>query len=371
MRTFSFFAFSIAMLSSAAQAGTDYFFVSSQPVGDISGRAIFNAKSYLASGYDKLIFSIDNPTGHPDGLPANDLGVPISGWDLGDFTGLAVPSPQQNYQRGLAGTSYGGTTVSMHDVLDAGVLSPRFGAMINTYGLTWTQSRDANGNLEWLPNGKPKPHHTNINGAILQYAPSTAQDFRPFGRGPASKFHLSMMIQAPSVVAVGDARAQLGVNFTLVDATDPTGRYVWFQTNALDRPSGDEPPAPTQTIGWDKATASFVINSSFKDGTTYTTKDPASSYSADQPWTGWKWFGYSVSYNQFLNAINDVNAQVSASLECQPQTYDATACRLFSTNPANYKIGLLYLGAEFARSNPNGAGYLGYSSYGWWSYSTY
>ncbi|WCM94162.1 hypothetical protein M5C99_05385 [Acidovorax sp. NCPPB 2350] len=359
----------VGFISGVAHAGTDYFFVSNQPVGNISGRTIFNAQHYPAWGYGKLIFSLDNPTGNANGLPSNDVGVPISGWDLGDFSGLPVPAPQENYQRGLAGTSYGGTTVSMHDVNDGGTLSPRFGAMINAYNLPWTQAVDANGNPRFLPNGKPVPHHTNISGAILQYAPSASVEHKPFVHGPSSVFNLSMMIQAPSVVTVGDSRAQLGVNFTLVDMTDPRGSYFWFQTNALDHPSGDEPYAPTETIGWDVATASFVVNSSFKNGTTYTTKDPASAFSTTQPWTGWKWFGYSVSYSQIQTAINHVNQGIQNSAACTQPNPDPAKCRLFTTSPENLKIGLIYLGAEFARSNPNGAGYLGYSTYGWWAYS--
>lgn len=356
-------AFLIALTSATlAYAGTDYFYVS-QPIGDIDGKTMFNTTYYPADKFNKPVWSVDNSTGSSDGTPANHPGIAFSGWNLGDFTGLPVPTPLQNYQRSKPGASYGGTAVSMHDVMDGGVLSPRFGAMLNAYGIPYTPDTYENGRLI--------VSHRNIMGANLGYAFSGV-DHRPFSRGDSSVFNFSMMLQIPSVAAEGSARAHAGPSFTLQDMTDPFNRYIWFAHWAFDYPSGNNGPAPVQSIGEDVATASYIVGSSFNQGTTYSTMVPGSSASTNQPWSGWKWFAFTVSYAQIKKALEDINTAISRIDDCKlPQNFGEKKCTHLSTNPANYKLGMLHLDAEFVRTNANGGGYMGLSNYGWWAYSTY
>jgi hypothetical protein len=269
---------SIALTSATlAHAGTEYYYVS-QPIGDIDGKTMFNTTYYPIDKFNKPVWSVDNSTGSPDGTPANHPGIAFSGWNLGDFTGLPVPTPLENYQRSKPGASYGGTAVSMHDVLDGGVLSPRFGAMLNAYGIPY--------NPDIIINGQPHFNPRNIMGANLGYAFGAGIDHRPFSHGQSSVFNFSMMLQIPSVAAEGSTRAHAGPSFTLQDMTDPFNRYIWFAHWAFDYPSGNNAPAPVQTIGEDVATESYIVGSSFNQGTQYSTMAPGSATSTSQPWTG-------------------------------------------------------------------------------------
>lgn len=359
--------------ASAALAGTDYFYVMTPPVGNIAGKAKFDLTAFSGNLYNQPIWSVDNATASMN--PAfNSDGVAFNGWNLGDFTGIPVPAPLENFQRSKPGASYGGTAVSAHDVLDGGALSPRYGAMLNAYSLPWNQKTDANGAPIFNPDGSPVGHHRNIMGANLGYAFSQDIDHRPFGRGPTSKFHFSLMLQVPTAHAAGKGRAHVGPSFTLDEKAGSLSRYIWFGVWAFDLPSGGEPPAPVQSISSDEATASPIIGSSFNPGTTYSTTEPGSSFSTSQPWSGWRWFSLSVSYAQIQSALLALNQTISSDPACaSPSTDPALVrkCTPWSTNPADYKLGLAHLDGEVARSSPGSGGAMGFSTYGWWVYSTY
>lgn len=358
---------SITLMSATlAYAGTDYYYVS-QPINNIIGKTIFNATHYPAENFNKPIWSVDNSTGSIDGSPANFSGETVSTWNLGDFTGTNVPAPLQNYQRGRPGASYGGTAVSMHDELDGGALSAKFGAMLNAYSLPWAPNlTDESGNSYLNPR--------NIMGANLQYAFSGDINHKPFSRGPSSKFHFSMMLQVPSVAAEGNIRAHAGLSFTLQDTTDPEGRYIWFAPWAFDYPSGNNGPAPLESISNDVASVAYIIGSSFSPNTTYATMEPGSATSTNQPWNGWRWYAISVSYAQMQKALSDLNSVIANAVICKTPSSDPLIirkCTPLSGNPSDYKLGMLHLDSEIARTGPNGGGYMGLSTYGWWAYSTY
>lgn len=360
------------LAAGVAMAGTDYFYVMSTPVGGIAGNVKFDLTVFSPDLYNRPIWSVDNATAAMN--PAfNQDGVAFSGWNLGDVTGLAVPSPLENYQRSKPGASYGGTAVSAHDVLDGGVVSPRYGAMLNAYNLPWNQ-RTENGVPVFNADGTPVGHHRNIMGGNLDYAFSQDVDHRPFGRGPTSKFNFSLMLQVPTAHTAGKARAHVGPSFTLEEKTGSQSRYIWFGVWAFDFPSGGEPPAPIQSIARDEATESPIIGTSFNPGTTYSTTEPGSAFSTNQPWTGWRWFSLSVSYAQAQAALHSLNSAISADPSCAaPATTPALIkkCTPWSTNPADYRLGLVHLDGEVARSSPGSGGAMGYSTYGWWVYSTY
>ena len=336
-----------AVLSSAGHAGVTYYYTPS-PIGSISGRAF--ADPTQTPVYRTTTWTVYNiqPLG-------SSVSTPLTGWNLGDFTGNYVPAPIGNYQRGGPTTSYGGMSVEMHDFTDnAGSTGPIFGSMMNTFGQPYSIS-------------------TKITGAILSYTfHPTLDDFRPFAQGPNSLLHYSLMLQVPNVYVVGDARAHIGPSFTLEDTT--TGQYFWFAPWSFNQGSGASNTYAEENISWDSATRSAIIGTLFQPGTNYISTDSSSAQSTNIPWSGWRWFSYSVSIPQISKAITDLNNAIAPGPQslCKDVDRNQGLCKPFSINPANYKLGQILVDAEIAR--PTGAsdnGYMGFSTYGIWVYSTY
>lgn len=335
------------ILSATGHAGVNYYYTPS-PIGSISGRVFADPTQTLA--YRTTTWTVYNiqPLG-------GSLGTPITSWNLGDFTGSNVPAPLGNFQRGGPTTSYGGMSVEMHDFTDnVGVTGSMFGSMMNTFGQPYSAS-------------------TNITGAILSYTfHPTLDNFRPFAQGANSVLRYSLFLQTPSVYVVGNARAHIGPSFTLEDTT--TGQYFWFAPWAFNQGSGTSNTYSGENISWDSASRSAIIGTLFQPGTSYITTDSTSAQSTNMPWTGWRWFGYSVSIPQISKAINDLNNAIAPGPQslCKDVDRNQGLCEPFSTNPANYKLGQILVDAEIAR--PTGAsdnGYMGFSTYGIWVYSTY
>lgn len=336
-----------AVLSSAGHAGVTYYYTPS-PIGSISGRAF--ADPTQTPVYRTTTWTVYNiqPLG-------SSVSTPLTGWNLGDFTGNYVPTLLGSYQRGGPTTSYGGMSVEMHDFTDnVGATGPMFGSMMNTFGQPYSAS-------------------TNIVGAILSYTfHPTLDNFRPFAQGPNSVLYYSLMLQVPSVYVVGNARAHIGPSFTLEDTT--TGQFFWFAPWAFNQGAGTSNTYAGEDVFWDSATAAPIVGSLFQPGTNYMTKDPASAHSTTTPWNGWRWFGYSVSVAQISRVINRLNEMLAPGpgTICKDKDRADGKCKPFSTNSGDYKLGQILVDAELAR--PTGAsdnGYMGFSTYGIWVYSTY
>ncbi|WP_152621998.1 hypothetical protein [Archangium violaceum] len=324
-----------AWLPGRALAGIEYYYVSNlDPIYGISGHAFANENLGLPP----------MPTG-----PANtaywsvwgqtDAAVSqsIVGWNLGDFTGATVPGPLLNYQVGYDPASYGGSAVEIHTETDGTTTYPVFGAMMNT----WNYQRHID------------PY--DLAAAQVKYRWPPSEDKRPWAHGNTSVFHFSFQLQVPSVYVTPGARAYIGPVFTVDDMSQP-GRYFWINLNVLDNTGDPNHPGVTvESISWDLGTGTAQVGSYLGNGTQYVTKASSSYSSTTVPWTGWRWYGFSVSYAQLQQMINDVNQKFPDSN--------------FSTNPGDYRIGMLMIDAEIAW--PLGNAYLGYSTYGISAYSVY
>jgi hypothetical protein len=323
--------------------GTVYFYTPS-PINNISGRAYANEglgePPMPHAPYRHMYWSVWGQTNEA-------VSQPIRGWNLGDFTGAYVLGPLEDHQRGYNPASYGGSAVSMHDSIENGIKYPVFGAMINSWN---------------YPQGIDK---YNLMAANLAYKFDPTDNLRPFSYGATSKLNFSLMLQVPTAYAVGGARAHLGPSITLEDTSDPnTPKYFWIAINAFDT---GKTATHTENVDWDVGTAAAVVGSFFGPGTRYSSTASSSHISTSTPWIGWRWYSFSIGIPQLKNIIADLNAK------CTKWREDNTRsdCSYFSTNPSDYKLGMLLLDAEIARPNGQGNANMGFSTYGIWLFTEY
>lgn len=319
-------AFSSLLLAAApsAQAGTTYYYTP-QTVGNYAGRVFYDALTPI----NQMGFNL---SGQSDGATG-----PVTGWNLGNFTGANSPNPVGNYQYGLS--SYGGASVSM---FDQGT-EPVFGVMMNSWSFPYNPA-------------------TELSGTYLQYRFCDAQNVRPFSYGPSSVLHYSHMLQVPQAYTQSGGRAYVIQGITFAD--NVSGMYFWFGPLAFDTGF----TTGVEGIQLDLGTSAYIAGTYFGSNTAYMTRANSSFSTTNQTWQDWHWYGYSVNYSQMIRMITDINAQITATCQ-QGQT-----CRKFSLNPEDYQIGMLYVGGEVTRPIPTNTARhanMGYSTYGHWLYVTY
>jgi hypothetical protein len=333
-----FFAIGISafFLATTANAGTEYYYTP-QAVGGISGKA-FSGQNVEKT----MMFQLSSVQ---DVLPTGPISSAVTNWNVGDFSGSATPAPFTNYQRGLSG--YGGTSVAMFDQVQSnGSIEPVFSSMLNGWD---------------FPYNKDLP----LSGSYLTYWFSeNGQDMdqRPFRNGPSSTLYYSSSIQVPTAYVESGGQSQLAMGLTFVDRI--TGMYFWFMPAVfITTPSY----VVKEDTVVDPGTNAYMLGTYIGAGSSYLTPSVGSSTSTSSTWTGWRWYGYSISNTQMQAAINKINNEISK--KCQ-----IPSCPLFSTDPANYRIGTMFTGSEVTRpelGNPGRRALIGFSSRGQWLYSTY
>jgi hypothetical protein len=306
---------SLANGNNQAFAETVYYYTP-KPIGNIMGRVVYNQVTPThAMGFNLSSQNIQVLT-------------PMTGYNLGIFTGSNVPLPLDVYQIGM--NNYGSTAESMYDTGS----EPIFGVMLNSWDFCYDPRAP-------------------LAGTYLQYIFSDTDDYRPFSYGSKSVLYYSQMLQIPQAYAVDHGQAQITQGITFVDTVHQ--KYFWFHPMVFATNFSN---VNHEKINYDGGTNAPMVETYFGPRTLYVTQSPSSYSSTNRTWSGWHWYGYSISYTQFktvISAVNKMNQQ-------------------FSTNPEDYRIGMFYVGAEVTRPtadykkrNAN----LAYSSYGQWLYVQY
>lgn len=310
------------LFSKAADATTIYYYTPSS-VGNIAGRVFHNQ----LTDFHQMGFNL---SGQSDPI-ANS---PISSWNLGSFTGATVPAPLASYQRGF--DSYGGAAVSMYDASS----EPIFGVMMNSW------------NFPYNPN-------STLSGTYLQYRFTDGENLRPFSNGANSVLYYSHMLQIPQAYTQSAGRAYVIQGIQLID--NATNRYIWFGPLAFDTGF----TGGSEGVELDPGTNAYMVGTHFGSGTQFMTRSNGSYSTTSQTWSGWRWYGYSLSYSQMAYVIQRVNQKISST---------CSTCALFSTSPEAYRLGMFYVGGEVTRpeeGNISRNANMGFSSYGHWLYVTY
>jgi hypothetical protein len=345
-------AIAFCVFCAVANAAEDYHYTPG-PVGGISGHAFVGT------------FTYNNMEWNLSGVPASAISQSITGWNIGNFSGASVPSPLSQYQRGYTG-AYGGHAVSAHDESDGAVTTPVFSAMMNSWD---------------LPTGLP------LAGSYLSYtfSPNTV---KPYARGANSSIVFGQQMQIPQVYVQGaGARAYTGQGFTVVDPV--TGRYFWFLPKIFDSVANSN----FEGVAFDDGTAAYV-GTYFGTNRKYLTVSNGSSLSTSQAYSGWRWYGYEVSYAQMSTMLQDLNdwltqhCDLPASSSVHPKLYSSNVvvspvpggitgynqCTPYPTLPEQMYVGTIYVYGEITLNNPKqqveGAN-MGFSTKGHWFYTKY
>ena len=209
-------------------------------------------------------------------------------WDVGDFTGLHVPDPKQNYQKGINNSWYGSTAVQMYQNYA--------GVQVHTYS------------AESHPS-------SNLANAQLAYWWYDSDDVRVWTSGD-SIMKMSAYLQVPRVWVEGGAVAYSNIILLFKDTT--TGKSVWFIVNYFDT---REESIFKEWIGFDSGTNIPMIVTYFGHNTKYAYLEPNSYPAINQTWTGWHYYEFRVNRFNFTTAINDVNNQYSWGMSNNPEDY--------------------------------------------------
>lgn len=321
--TKSMLLMALMIFTSESKAATTYYYTP-QPVSGVTGRVF----------YDQLT-PIDDMGFNFSGQSDNQVSQPISGWNLGVFTGNMVPEPLLSYQQGS--NNYGSTSVSINSSAEQNN-SPIFGVMLNSYDYPYNFN---------LP----------LAGIYLQYIFSETRGVRPFSYGISSKLYYSQMLQVPQAYIRSKGQAQIDQGLTFVDSV--SNMYFWFHPTVFST------DAPVEKISLDVGTSAYMVQTFVGNNTSFITKSNGSYSTTRYPWSGWRWYGYSISYLQMKNVISQLNKKISE---------DCRTCKMFSVFPENYRIGMMYTGGEVTRPIANNLqrnANVGYSLYGQWLYVDY
>ncbi len=252
----------------------------------IEGRALSNP-SYIPT--DKTMVATFN---------LGDVASTAISWDVGDFSGLHVPDPKENYQRGV--NNYGSSALQMYHY--------SIGVMINTFQVsTYPNYYISNGQVFYHWSDSENVHLWSDNSSIVT-------------------MHFNMVV--PDAYVQGDAIAYTNAALLLKDTA--SGKELWYVVNIFDtRGEGAFVEYVTQDSPQD--TSLPMIITYFGSGTRYAYRWINSSYSTGGTFSDWRFYEFCINTDNFTAAINDENTNYSAGL---------------STNPSDYVIVSLIIEAE-------------------------
>jgi hypothetical protein len=304
----------LLLVPGVSMAGTVYFYTP-QSVGNISGRA-------YADG-DAPLHWLNMST---FGETSSAVSQTISGWNVGDFSGVVSPSPVGSYQLGINNSAYGSAAVQMTDTA--------VGAQVNTFT---------------IPGGSS--YNNNLANAQVQYKWSAADNLTPWAYS-TSNFNFSFYLEVPSSYFTGGA---VGYVMSSILVSDENNHSLWIQASAYDV-RGVGSSGIHEYIGFDPGTDTAFADSFYDPNKTtrYLSESANSNSSTGSTWSGLRWYGYSINRTQLLNAINDANSKYGIGL---------------STNPANYTLRFISIQDEIAW--PSGNGWLPFGADQIWAYETY
>ena len=169
--------------SVSCMAGANYFYTP-QSVGKISGRA-------YADG-DAPVHWLNMTTFRETSSAVSQT---ISGWNVGDFTGVESPTPVGEYQLGIDNAAYRSSAVQMTNTT--------MGAMVNTYT---------------IPGGSG--YNNNLANAQVQYKRNASDNIKPWPYS-TSNFNFSFYLQVPKSYFTGGA-----VGYGMPASWLPTGTAI-------------------------------------------------------------------------------------------------------------------------------------------------
>lgn len=304
----------LLLLPSVSMAGTVYFYTP-QSVGNISGRAYADS--------DAPLHWLNMST---FGETSSAVSQTISGWNVGDFSGVVSPSPVGSYQLGINNSAYGSSAVQMTDTA--------VGAQVNTFT---------------IPGGSS--YNNNLANAQVQYKWDAADNLTPWAY-TTSNFNFSFYLEVPNSYFTGGA---VGYVVSSILVTDQNNHSLWIQASAYDN-RGVGSSGIHEYIGFDSGTDTAFADSFYDPNKTtrYLSESANSNSSTGSTWSGLRWYGYSINRTQLLNAVNDANSKYGIGL---------------STNPANYTLRFISIQDEIAW--PTGNGWLPFGADQIWAYETY
>ncbi len=265
-----------------------------ESVSSINGRAYSDPSKIPYHQSTMVTFGLGNATSQ------------AVSWDVGDFTGLHVPEPKENYQRGINGNAdgYGWTAVQMYKNY-AGVL-------INTWSASHDGDSIANGQMSywWMESDDVRPWTSTTSILKLSYYLMI-----PHGVNTSTGGHVG------GVYLVGGAVAYSSTLLLLKDTV--TGKEVWIVVNAYDS-RGDDFFDNGEFIMYDTGyhpTYIPMIESYYGSGTRFVYRGSNSSYSTGNMWDSWKYFEYRMNYDNFSYAIGQLNEQYEQNYSTDPMNY--------------------------------------------------
>ncbi len=211
---------------------------------------------------------------------------PVS-WDVGDFTGLHVGNPKENYQRGYNG--YGWSALQLYNF--------SAGAMVNTYSIP------------------TYPSYPIANGQIF-YHWSDSDDIHPW-RYPSSilTMHFNMII--PDAYR-STTDTQVYANAALLLKDTSTGKEMWYVVNMFDLRG-----TFSEVVTYDSSqdTGLPMVLTYFGSGTRYAYRWINSSSATGNTFNEWKFFEFCINTQNLTSAVNDLNAQYGSGLSTDASNY--------------------------------------------------
>jgi hypothetical protein len=266
------------LLIGSAQGATTWLYTP-ESISDISGRV------YADAGAPAHLTNMST-----FGQTSNAVSQTITGWNLGTYTGVTSPSPLSDYQRGINNSVAGSSAVQM--------TGTEMGVIIKTSS---------------IPGGSG--YNGNLANGQTSYQWTSQDNVRPWAYSD-SVFNMSYDLKIPQATITGNACAYACASILIKDGT---GKYFWIQPQMFDTRGAPH----TEYYGWDNGTNSGYVNTFFdaSNNRTYCSLLSGSYASTGSTWSDWHYYGYSISTNQLLSAINSINTAFNVGLSTDTSTY--------------------------------------------------
>jgi hypothetical protein len=247
------------------------------------------------------------------GLGAAPFSDPVY-WAVNDYTGIAPATPLTAKQ------------ISRSPNCCFSTFQVEAGSGYDTGQFGWVMS------TAWVPLPEnPDLQFVNMQGT---YVWPSSQPIRPWITS-SSRLGFEFSMKIPSAGISYGAKSYVTAQIAIHDGS---GHYFWMQPviylNGFT--AGAE---STDAIGYDVGTGAAYINPVYQNVGRYTSKfdnpftGQLGNLTTTSTWSEWKWYSLTISTQQLLNAINDLNAMGGN----------------FSTNLSDYWVDFMGIQSEINR----------------------
>lgn len=267
-------------LSSLVKAGTEYFVLQ-------DNAEIFNTDSvYVDANSPPRKWAMST-----FGWGLWDKNNTISHWNLGDYTGITIPTPLEKWQRGVNPGWPGSSAVVMN--------KKSSGCQNHTWSL-------------------PRGINHSLANCQIKYRWELKDNRRPWDGSANSQFEMAFTAKVPSAYMTGGA---VGYVYASILLQDENGKKLWIQPQMFDTRG-----APSKEyVGWDAGTNSAFANTYFRYSNygigRYISKAPYSSESLGSLWGNWKLWQFSINRSQLQTVIMDINSRFGSGLSMNVWAY--------------------------------------------------